>query len=86
MYLTLLCRSDLADSEANRAAFISNLKDFMSKYGFQGVDIDWEVGLLEAWASQRSGTDSETNYSILPLLSEEGSAPIIRTMYLSSKR
>ena len=34
--------SDLADSEASRGAFISSLKDFMSKYGFQGVDIDWE--------------------------------------------
>lgn len=32
----------MSSSQASRAAFISGLKDFMSKYGFQGVDIDWE--------------------------------------------
>ena len=34
--------SDLAASSGTRAAFIASLKSFMSKYGFQGVDIDWE--------------------------------------------
>lgn len=31
--------SDMASSQANRAAFISSLRDFLDKYGFQGVDI-----------------------------------------------
>jgi GH18 family chitinase len=29
-------------TSANRAAFISSLIDFMTTWGFQGVDIDWE--------------------------------------------
>ena len=33
------CRSDMASSAANRAAFISSLKSFMAQYGFQGVDL-----------------------------------------------
>lgn len=31
--------SDMASTAAGRAAFIASLKSFMSKYGFQGVDI-----------------------------------------------
>lgn len=34
--------SDMISTSANRAAFISSLVDFMTKWGFQGVDIDWE--------------------------------------------
>ncbi|KAL8713553.1 MAG: hypothetical protein Q9220_002415 [cf. Caloplaca sp. 1 TL-2023] len=34
--------SDLAGNPSSRAAFISSLKTFMTTYGFQGVDIDWE--------------------------------------------
>ena len=34
--------SDLAASPPKRAAFISSLRSFMEKYGFDGVDIDWE--------------------------------------------
>lgn len=39
---TQLFRSKLASSPANRKAFIDSLEVFMTKYGFQGVDIDWE--------------------------------------------
>jgi chitinase len=34
--------SDMASSSDNRAKFISSLKSFMEKYGFKGVDLDWE--------------------------------------------
>ncbi|KAL3428232.1 hypothetical protein PVAG01_01741 [Phlyctema vagabunda] len=34
--------SDMVSTKANRAAFIASLDTFMSNYGFQGVDLDWE--------------------------------------------
>jgi chitinase len=34
--------SDVASTSMSRAAFISSLIDFMTKWGFEGVDIDWE--------------------------------------------
>ncbi|KAL2807584.1 glycoside hydrolase superfamily [Aspergillus granulosus] len=33
---------DIARTESNRQAFANNLVDFMKKYGFDGVDLDWE--------------------------------------------
>lgn len=32
----------IASTEASRQTFADNLIDFMKKYGFDGVDIDWE--------------------------------------------
>ena len=32
----------MASTPANRKLFISNLIGFMSQYGFDGVDLDWE--------------------------------------------
>ncbi|KAF1922681.1 glycoside hydrolase family 18 protein [Didymella exigua CBS 183.55] len=34
--------SRMASSKANRSAFISSLLDFLKKWDFSGVDIDWE--------------------------------------------
>ncbi|GAP85921.1 putative glycosyl hydrolases family 18 protein [Rosellinia necatrix] len=34
--------SDMVSSAENRKAFIGNLMGFMRKYGFDGVDFDWE--------------------------------------------
>ncbi|KAH7146903.1 hypothetical protein B0J13DRAFT_664619 [Dactylonectria estremocensis] len=34
--------SDLSSTKAKRATFISELVKFMDRYGFDGVDIDWE--------------------------------------------
>ena len=34
--------SDMVSTPGNRAAFINSLKSFLLKYGFQGVDLDWE--------------------------------------------
>ncbi|KAH7236571.1 oviduct-specific glycoprotein, partial [Fusarium tricinctum] len=34
--------SDMVSTKANRAAFISSVRDYMDEYGFTGVDLDWE--------------------------------------------
>lgn len=43
-------------SQANRAIFISSLQNFMAKYGFQGVDLDWEYPA----SPQRGGNFADT--------------------------
>ena len=55
----------MASSSANRAAFISSLKSFMSKYGFQGVDLDWEY----PGTSERGGVRADTE-NLVSLVSE----------------
>ncbi|KAM7224443.1 family 18 glycosyl hydrolase [Rhypophila decipiens] len=39
---TMRTFSDIARSETNQKAFFNSLASFMSTYGFDGVDIDWE--------------------------------------------
>lgn len=34
--------SDIVSSESNRAKFITNVKTFLTRYAFDGVDLDWE--------------------------------------------
>jgi chitinase len=38
--------SDMVSTATNRAKFISSLTHFMSAYGFDGMDLDWEVSTL----------------------------------------
>ncbi|KAJ6020329.1 glycoside hydrolase family 18 protein [Penicillium canescens] len=51
--------SDLAGSESAQAAFFKSLVHFMSTYGFDGVDIDWEYPV----APERAGKAADfANY------------------------
>lgn len=34
--------SDMCSTQSTRAAFISSMVEFMERWGFQGIDIDWE--------------------------------------------
>ncbi|KAF2855392.1 glycoside hydrolase family 18 protein [Plenodomus tracheiphilus IPT5] len=55
--------SKLCASAANRKLFINSLLAFMPKYGFQGVDLDWEYPV----APERGGTDDDTKNFVLLL-------------------
>ncbi|KAJ1323423.1 chitinase [Microdochium nivale] len=45
--------SELAASKTHQDAFFTSLLSYMDKYGFDGVDIDWEV------AEERSGSPED---------------------------
>lgn len=46
--------SELAASAAAQKTFFSSLLSFMDKYGFDGVDIDWEYPSVYLSRLQRS--------------------------------
>lgn len=51
--------SNMVSSSANRQSFINGLIQFMSTYGFDGVDLDWEY----PGADDRGGVSADTeNY------------------------
>ncbi|KAE8851787.1 hypothetical protein PTNB73_00804 [Pyrenophora teres f. teres] len=53
--------SQLCSTPSNRAAFIKSLLDFMPKYGFQGVDLDWEYPV----SPDRGGVPVDTQNLVL---------------------
>ncbi|CAE7012155.1 chitinase [Pyrenophora teres f. teres] len=53
--------SQLCSTPSNRAAFIKSLLDFMPKYGFQGVDLDWEYPV----SPDRGGVPEDTQNLVL---------------------
>ncbi|KAK7958671.1 hypothetical protein PG988_013519 [Apiospora saccharicola] len=53
--------SQLVASASSRKAFISSLKTFMAKYGFQGVDLDWEYPV----DTLRGGDPADTQNLVL---------------------
>jgi GH18 family chitinase len=57
--------SDMTSSKENRKAFIDSFQQFVKKWGFKGVDIDWE------WpaAPERGGNSADTSNQV-SLLSE----------------
>ncbi|KAI9667656.1 MAG: hypothetical protein M1821_000473 [Bathelium mastoideum] len=50
--------SNMTQTKAGRAAFISSLQSFMSDYGFQGVDLDWEYPATPERGGQRADTEN----------------------------
>ncbi|KAF2641819.1 glycoside hydrolase, partial [Massarina eburnea CBS 473.64] len=52
--------SDMSASQENRKAFISSTIEFLDKYGFQGLDVDWE------WpaAANRGGRPQDTKNQV----------------------
>ncbi|KAI4172482.1 MAG: hypothetical protein LQ343_003572 [Gyalolechia ehrenbergii] len=54
--------SNMASSQENRSKFVQGLMKFMSTYGFDGVDLDWEY----PGADDRGGVQADTaNYVLL---------------------
>ncbi|KAH7020780.1 glycoside hydrolase superfamily [Microdochium trichocladiopsis] len=49
--------SDMASTAENRAAFVKSLVAFMEKYGFQGVDLDWEYPGIKAYGGASPDTE-----------------------------
>lgn len=45
--------SRLVLSENARYNFITNVIEFIEKYEFEGLDLDWEVGFMEIKCFQR---------------------------------
>lgn len=52
--------SDISGSAKNRQKFADNMLSFMKRYGFDGVDIDWEYPgtYLSKWALPLLGANS----------------------------
>ncbi len=48
----------MTQTSTNREAFISSLQSFMSRYGFQGVDLDWEYPGTPERGGQRADTQN----------------------------
>lgn len=72
---------NIARSADNRQKFADNLVQFMTRYGFDGADLDWYVEL--AWAKVESG--SLTKLGSTPVLAiEEARRTILRTSFSSS--
>jgi chitinase len=55
--------SDIVSTQVNRAKFIKNLLGFLSQYGFDGVDFDWEYPGVE----ERGGKKEDGVYYTLLL-------------------
>ncbi|KAF1985932.1 glycoside hydrolase family 18 protein, partial [Aulographum hederae CBS 113979] len=57
--------SDMCSTQDSRAAFITSLVQFMDKWGFQGIDLDWEYP-----ASDVRGGREEDTQNLVSLVKE----------------
>jgi len=57
--------SDIAAKESSRKVFASSCVDFMKKYGFDGIDIDWEFPVSGGMPDNHYRPDDGKNYEKL---------------------
>lgn len=57
--------SDMTLSDARRTAFADSVVDFLVKYGFDGVDFDWEYPVVGGMASNVRRPIDSTNFARL---------------------
>ncbi len=57
--------SDVAATEANRITFADSLVDFIVKYGFDGVDIDWEYPVSGGLSTNSNRPEDKYNFTLL---------------------
>lgn len=57
--------SDAALTEASRTAFTDSCVEFIVKYGFDGVDIDWEYPVSGGLSSNIRRPEDKTNFTLL---------------------
>lgn len=57
--------SDVALTEASRAAFADSVVAFIKQYGFNGVDIDWEYPVSGGLSTNIKRTADKTNFTLL---------------------
>ena len=57
--------SDVALTEASRAAFADSCVEFIIKYGFDGVDIDWEYPVSGGLSTNIKRPEDKQNFTLL---------------------
>ncbi|WP_068619093.1 glycosyl hydrolase family 18 protein [Paenibacillus tuaregi] len=57
--------SDVAASQSTRETFAKSAVDFIHKFGFDGVDLDWEYPVGDGLAGNSVSPADKTNYTLL---------------------
>lgn len=57
--------SDVAAAEATRARFARSAVAFMTRYGFDGVDVDWEYPVSGGLGTNKTRKEDKRNYTLL---------------------
>lgn len=57
--------SDAALTEVSRAAFADSVAAFVTRYGFNGVDIDWEYPVSGGLTANRNRSADKVNFTLL---------------------